>query len=83
MGNGHRFGAVGYLFTDMLLLCKRKDKAELKPWLLESLPQCLVGDHPNPKPSPSRSPLTPTPTPTPTPNQVGDVALLDHGVHWG
>ena len=45
VGNGHRFPAVGYLFTDLLLLCKRKDKAELKPWLLESLPQCLVGDH--------------------------------------
>ena len=44
-GSGHRFPAVGYLFTDLLLLCKRKDKGELKPWLLESLPQCLVGDH--------------------------------------
>ena len=45
VGNGHHFHAVGYLFTDLLLLCKRKDKGELKPWLLESLPQCLVGDH--------------------------------------
>jgi hypothetical protein len=40
-----RFPATGYIFTDLLLLCKRKDKGELKPWLLARLPHCMLGDH--------------------------------------
>ena len=42
---GTRFNATAYVFTDLLLVCKRKDGGEVKPWLLARLAQCMIGDN--------------------------------------
>ena len=42
---GTRFNATAYVFTDLLLVCKRKDGGEVKPWLLVRLAQCMIGDN--------------------------------------
>lgn len=40
-----RFNATAYVFTDLLLVCKRKDGGEVKPWLLVRLAECMIGDN--------------------------------------